>query len=214
MVVARYDRRRRLLTTTRPSPSILPKPHPASLHPRCSTSKLTLTRPNHSTRFLNRHKEAQKLAVGFDTFCVHNNSKTDQDLTFSTQALVALEARLEPAERHDYLLVWRPMPVASAGDGFDGDSVPSGALAGVGGDMCWRRYCHTQMAGIYRMLFRAAVPPLGVMRHTVGGSALAADVAGAAREAAEAAAAEAGKKRRIPKRLVDHIIAHDFKGVR
>jgi len=156
---------------------------------------------------LGRHGEAKKLEVGFDTFCVHNNSKTDRDLTFSTQALVALESRLEPSERRDYLLVWRPMPMP-AGKGDELSAATSGALAGVGGDMCWRRYCHTQMAGIYRMLFRKAVPPTAAMRHGAGGAALPADMVKAAQEAA--AAANEGAKKRLPIKLVDHVVAHDF----
>ena len=148
-------------------------------------------------RLLGRQKAAQKLQTAFLTFCVHNNSKTDKDLTFSTRALVALEARLAPAERADYLLVWRPMPAAAAAGGAasaggagaasGAHPVRGGALAGVRGDVCWRRYCHTQMAGIYAMLFRAAAPRAAAMRHAVGGGPLPAG----AREAADAAAAAA-----------------------
>jgi hypothetical protein len=183
---------------------------------------------------LGRAKDAQKLELGFDTFCVHNNSKTDRDLTFSTLALCALEARLDPCERGDYLLVWRPMRAGGADAG-------GGALEGVNGDMCWRRYCHTQMAGIYRMLYRASVPAVAPMRHTVGGGPLPPDVARAAAEAADrvkadreaaaaaraaAAAAAGGAKKRGgggakkqplaggPRRGVDHVVSHDFVCIR
>jgi hypothetical protein len=178
---------------------------------------------------LGRVKDAQKLELGFETFCVHNNSKTDRDLTFSTLALVALEQRLDPCERGDYLLVWRPMRVG-------GPEASSGALEGVNGDMCWRRYCHTQMAGIYRMLYRASVPAVAPMRHTVGGGPLAAEAARAAGDAAEgvkaeleaAAAARAGAKTASgaggapkkaalaagAKRATDHVICHDFVCIR
>jgi hypothetical protein len=117
-------------------------------------------------RLLGKEKEAKKLVVGYETFCVHNNSKTDRDLVFSTHALVALEAALAPAEASEYLLVWRPITKRSSSNsgGSDG-KICSGngqqqwvgrsevALAPVDGDVIWRRYLHTQMAGIYRMLF-------------------------------------------------------------
>jgi hypothetical protein len=160
-------------------------------------------------RLFGREKEAKKLEVGFETFCVHNNSKTDRDLTFSTQALVALEARLEPAERKHYLLVWRPMP-----DGC-GEPVKGGALAAVAGDMCWRRYCHTQMAGIYRMLFNTSIPAVAAMRHAIGGGTLNADVLKAAQEAAAAiGSGNAAAKRHAPMGAVSHVVAHDFARIR
>jgi hypothetical protein len=124
-------------------------------------------------RLLGKEKEAKKLVVGYETFCVHNNSKTDRDLVFSTHALVALEAALAPAEMSEYLLVWRPITKrsSSSSGGSNGSKICSGngqqqqqwvgrskvALAPVDGDVIWRRYLHTQMAGIYRMLF-GAVP--------------------------------------------------------
>jgi 3-oxoacyl-(acyl-carrier-protein) synthase len=119
-------------------------------------------------RMLGKEKEAKKLVVGYDTFCVHNNSKTDRDLVFSTHALVALEAALAPAEASEYLLVWRPITKRSGSS--SGSSMADSTkakqqqqqqwagrsevqLAPVGGDVIWRRFLHTQMAGIYRMLF-------------------------------------------------------------
>lgn len=138
---------------------------------------------------LGKQKEAKKLIVGYDTFCVHNNSKTDRDLKFSTHALVALEAALQPAEAADYMLVWRPMinpsssgssanlPSANhkskggAKDAAVVTSVPSrcqNALGPVAGNVIWRRYLHTQMAGIYRMLYGVVVD-----QHKAMGSAVA-----------------------------------------
>jgi hypothetical protein len=115
-------------------------------------------------RLLGKEKEAKKLIVGYDTFCVHNNSKTDRDLVFSTHALVALEAALAPAEAAEYLLVWRPITKRSSSS-TDGKAKQQQQqqqqwagrsevqLAPVDGDVIWRRFLHTQMAGIYRMLF-------------------------------------------------------------
>lgn len=163
-------------------------------------------------KLFGKQKEAKKLQVGFDTFCVHNNSKTDRDLTFSTLALVELERHLEPSERRGYLLVWRPMALK------DGAASGGGALTGVAGDMCWRRYCHTQMAGIYAMLYGAAVPSVAAMRHAVGGSALPADALSAAHEAAEAIASgnsgTVAAKRPVPADVVSHVVAHDFVRIR
>ncbi|KAF8055926.1 fatty acyl-CoA reductase [Scenedesmus sp. PABB004] len=161
-------------------------------------------------RLAGREREAKKLVVGYEAFCVHNNSKTDRDLVFSTHALVALEAALAPDESPAYLLVWRPMqrPGASAGAGAGAGAAKAGgaaakpgggrkagkggaakaagagagaplagraeaALAPVGGDVTWRRYVHTQMAGIYRLLYGVAVDPAKPMA-----SALAAAAAG------------------------------------
>jgi hypothetical protein len=129
-------------------------------------------------RLVGRRREAKKLQVGYETFCVVNNSKTDKDLTFSTRALVALEAALAPEDSNDYLLVWRPVTgrttASSSSSGSDEaqqqqqqhheEAGEANAAAGshaaahlvpVGGDLVWRRYLHTQMAGVYRMLFGA-----------------------------------------------------------
>jgi hypothetical protein len=126
-------------------------------------------------RLVGRTREARKLQVGYDTFCVVNNSKTDKDLTFSTRALLALDAALAPTDASEYMLVWRPVTgrnmssssevkqqtqlsdapaTAGAAAAADCSAVH---LAPVGGDLGWRRYLHTQMAGVYRMLF-GAVP--------------------------------------------------------
>jgi len=80
-------------------------------------------------RLLGKDKEARKLEVGFDAFCVQNNSKTDRQLVFSTDALVALEAALNPAEAADYLLVWRPMtnrPVTNPASGATSTAAAAG----------------------------------------------------------------------------------------
>eukprot|EP00775_Hariotina_reticulata_P012149 gene12149-12287_t len=84
-------------------------------------------------KLFGQEKEAKKLQVGFETFCVHNNSKTDKDLVFSTHALVALEATLNPAEAAEYLLVWQPVTnrcqTSSNGSGSKG--VPAGAAGAL-----------------------------------------------------------------------------------
>jgi hypothetical protein len=128
-------------------------------------------------QLVGRAREAKKLQVGYETFCVVNNSKTDKDLTFSTRALVALEAALAPEDADDYLLVWRPVTgrtttsssakdhqqqqqqqigSAAGAEAAAASSHAAAHLAPVGGDLVWRRYLHTQMAGVYRMLFGAA----------------------------------------------------------
>lgn len=111
-------------------------------------------------RLFGREREAHKLKVGFETFCVHNNAKTDRDLTFSTHALIALEAALSPSDAPDFVIAWRPITGLTAASG--GCTSRSGrsarALAPMAGDITWRRYVHTQMAGVYRMLYGVEVP--------------------------------------------------------
>ncbi|KAF6261123.1 male sterility protein-domain-containing protein [Scenedesmus sp. NREL 46B-D3] len=155
-------------------------------------------------RLLGKDKEAKRLAVGYETFCVHNNSKTDRDLVFSTHALVALEAALAPAEASEYLLVWRPITKRSgsgsskAGSGREGQQQWAGRsevqLAPVDGDVIWRRYLHTQMAGIYRMLFGVVPEQRQLM--------------------ASAAAAAAGAEDEGTSVLEESFVEHDFRRIK
>lgn len=111
-------------------------------------------------RWLGKDKEARKLEVGFDAFCVQNNSKTDRQLVFATDALVALEAALDPSEASDYLLVWRPVTDSKQRR----SSVGSGPSAAAGADSqlspvrTWKRFCNTQMAGVYKAVYGSEVP--------------------------------------------------------
>lgn len=129
-------------------------------------------------RLFGKEKEAKKLALGFDTFCVHNNAKTDRDLLFATHNLSAMASLLSPAESHEFLLVWKPTLAgadassssgskrkgkkgrkggANNSSGSNTGTKPGSALAPVGGEISWRRYLHTQMAGVYRQLYGKAV---------------------------------------------------------
>eukprot|EP00879_Flechtneria_rotunda_P002270 GHRR01002461.1.p1 GENE.GHRR01002461.1~~GHRR01002461.1.p1 ORF type:complete len:664 (+),score=233.63 GHRR01002461.1:802-2793(+) len=150
-------------------------------------------------RLMGHEKQAKKLQLGFDTFCVHNNSKTDRDLTFSTQALIALEAALDPSEAAGCLLVWRPMINRSCGPKGSKErstaAAPGGvldhscgALGPVAGDVTWRRYLHTQMAGIYSVMFGTEVEQHKVMAK---------------------AAAQVGTEQ-----LVEGCVVHDFKRIK
>ncbi|WIA40535.1 hypothetical protein OEZ86_013881 [Tetradesmus obliquus] len=80
-------------------------------------------------RLVGRTREAKKLQVGYETFCVVNNSKTDKDLTFSTRALVALEAALAPGDASDYLLVWRPATGRTGGSSSEAEQQLQGGEA-------------------------------------------------------------------------------------
>lgn len=116
-------------------------------------------------RLMGKEREARKLEVGFDAFCVQNNSKTDRQLVFSTDALVALEASLDPSEAAEYMLVWRPVTnrgVTTASRDHDREISAAAAvksqLAPVHGDLTWKRYLNTQMAGVYKAVFGVEVP--------------------------------------------------------
>jgi hypothetical protein len=87
-------------------------------------------------KLFGQEKEAKKLQVGFETFCVHNNSKTDKDLVFSTHALVALEATLNPAEAAEYLLVWQPI-INHCHTSSSATSSSKGGLTGADGAGQW-----------------------------------------------------------------------------
>lgn len=165
-------------------------------------------------RLMGREKEARKLEVGFDAFCVQNNSKTDRQLVFSTHALTALEAALDPTEAADYLLVWRPVTnrpdrqTATAGGKEGGAAAaaaaaaPGGvlwgssgrsenALAPVAGDVTWRRYLNTQMASVYKLLFGVEVQ----QRQLTAAAAVSVAAAGGAAE------------QKLPD---EHYILHDY----
>lgn len=145
-------------------------------------------------RWMGKEREARKLEVGFDAFCVQNNSKTDRQLVFATDALVALQAAMDPSEASEYMLVWRPVTnrgVTTAGrDQQEISTAAKSQLAPVHGDLTWKRYLNTQMAGVYKAVFGVEVP----QRQPTAAAALAA-----------AAGAELGEE--------DYIV-HDFKRIR
>jgi hypothetical protein len=59
-------------------------------------------------RWLNKERIARKLSVGFESFKVINQPKTDVNLRFSTINMQRMAALLDPAEQDDFLLIWRP----------------------------------------------------------------------------------------------------------
>jgi hypothetical protein len=177
-------------------------------------------------RLLGHQKAVRKLQAGLDAFSVQNNPKNDTQLVFSSRALLALEAALDPSEAGDYLLVWRPMTqrlpggaaglgdsaaalqnssaaagssggssssssgghgssgsrnsnkgTAAAGGSEAGGARCGGALAPVGGDLTWKRYLHTQMAGVYSVVFGAEVPQRQQQPAAVAGQGKAAAAA-------------------------------------
>jgi hypothetical protein len=117
-------------------------------------------------------RAAAKLRSGFDALCVYGTSKTDKDLIFSADNLLLLEASMPEAERSRWPLVMRPgMPLPStavAAAACSSSSTPSEADALLPGAaktqqqqqqqvMSWRRYFHTQFAGVYSTLFCSKV---------------------------------------------------------
>ena len=53
---------------------------------------------------------ARKLKVGFESFKIINQPKTDVNLRFSTSNMQRLAALLTPTEQDEFLLLWRPKP--------------------------------------------------------------------------------------------------------
>jgi hypothetical protein len=53
---------------------------------------------------------ARKLKVGFESFEIINQPKTDVNLRFSTSNMQHLAALLTPTEQDEFLLLWRPKP--------------------------------------------------------------------------------------------------------
>ncbi|KAI8467766.1 MAG: male sterility protein-domain-containing protein [Monoraphidium minutum] len=108
-------------------------------------------------RLFGMDRAAQKLAVGFQQWAMNNDPKNDTRLLFSSAALAALHERLEPAERVDFLLTFRP-PRAARGDDLKGcggdEEEPEHPAARMG----WRRYGLNCTAGIMRMV-TGATPP-------------------------------------------------------
>lgn len=51
---------------------------------------------------------ARKLAVGFESFKIINQPKTDVNLRFSNVNMQRMATLLEPTEQDEFLLVWRP----------------------------------------------------------------------------------------------------------
>jgi hypothetical protein len=124
-------------------------------------------------------RAAAKLRSGFEALCVYGTSKTDKDLVFSADNLLLLEAQMPGADRRKWPLVMRPgmplpstAPTAAAAAAMGVSSTADSSEADVllpsrGGKqqqqqqqqvLSWRRYFHTQFAGVYSTLFRSKVP--------------------------------------------------------
>jgi hypothetical protein len=71
----------------------------------------------------------RKLTVGFESFKVINQPKTDVNLRFSSANMQRLAGLLEPAEQGEFLLLWRPQGTAkaAAAAGVGVGSMPPGA---------------------------------------------------------------------------------------
>jgi hypothetical protein len=51
---------------------------------------------------------ARKLQIGFESFKIINQPKTDVNLRFSTNNMQRLAALLDTTEQEEFLLLWRP----------------------------------------------------------------------------------------------------------
>ncbi|WIA32225.1 hypothetical protein OEZ86_003073 [Tetradesmus obliquus] len=126
-------------------------------------------------RLFGMGRAAARLRSGFEALCVYGTSKTDKDLVFSADNLLLLEAHMPEQERRSWPLVMRPgtpLPstaaaAAAAGVSSSSRSESDALLDCPGGEqqpqpqvLSWRRYFHTQFAGVYSTLFRSKVPQL------------------------------------------------------
>ncbi len=125
------------LPASEPSPRVSSRPH----------SPLPNPIPTHhlSPRSLfGLKKQAQKLSVGYAQWAMNNDFKNDTQLLFASASLTQLHARIEPEERRDYLLTWRP----PRQEGDAGDGEPEHAAAQLG----WRQYSLNCLAGALVLL--------------------------------------------------------------
>jgi hypothetical protein len=59
-------------------------------------------------------KVARKLTVGFESFKVINQPKTDVNLRFSANNMLRMAALLNPAEQDEFLLLWKPQATSNS----------------------------------------------------------------------------------------------------
>ncbi|KAI8468986.1 MAG: male sterility protein-domain-containing protein [Monoraphidium minutum] len=110
-------------------------------------------------RLFGMEKAAKKLSVGYQQWAMNNNPKNDTQLLFANPTLQQLHARLEPQERLDYLLTFRP-PRRRAGERENGaggggaEEEPEHPGATLG----WYDYSCNCLAGIFRSL-TGVTPP-------------------------------------------------------
>jgi hypothetical protein len=57
---------------------------------------------------MGQERVARKLSVGYESFALLNQPKTDVNLRFSTSNMQRLDALLDPRERSEFLLLWKP----------------------------------------------------------------------------------------------------------
>jgi hypothetical protein len=57
---------------------------------------------------MGQERVARKLQVGYESFALLNQPKTDVNLRFSTNNMQRLAALLDPRERSEFLLLWKP----------------------------------------------------------------------------------------------------------
>lgn len=63
---------------------------------------------------MKQDRVARKLAVGFESFKIINQPKTDVNLRFSSANMQRMASLLEPSERDEFLLLWRPVSTPAA----------------------------------------------------------------------------------------------------
>lgn len=76
---------------------------------------------------MGQERVARKLSVGFESFALLNQPKTDVNLRFSSNNLQRLAALLDPHEQEEFLLLWKPQPASSAGGAAGAALVPGAA---------------------------------------------------------------------------------------
>ncbi|KAF6255947.1 hypothetical protein COO60DRAFT_1702577 [Scenedesmus sp. NREL 46B-D3] len=79
--------------------------------------------------WMGQERVARKLSVGFESFALLNQPKTDVNLRFSTNNMQRLAALLDPRERSEFLLLWKPKDDTARGAALAPGAAPRFGLS-------------------------------------------------------------------------------------
>jgi hypothetical protein len=78
---------------------------------------------------MGQERVARKLSVGYESFALLNQPKTDVNLRFSTNNMQRLAALLDPCERSEFLLLWKPKADTARGNALVPGAAPRFGLS-------------------------------------------------------------------------------------